>query len=114
MTIRTIRKEDYQRLIPFWKENYFVNELDDYEHFQLFLEKNPGLSFLVKDKEEIVGTILGSYDGRRGYIQKLVIRKDYREKGLGKQLVEKVVKKLREAEALYIPINSEKELVSFY
>lgn len=114
MTIRTITIKDHKQLIPFWEENYFVNELDDYEHFKLFLEKNLSLSFLAEDDEEIVGSVFGSFDGRRGYIQKLVIRKDYRKKGVGKQLLEKVISKLRSTGALYIPISSDEGLISFY
>lgn len=114
MVIRTIAIEDHERLLPFWKENYFANELDEFKPFQLFLEKNPGLSFLAEDHGAIVGTVLGSFDGRRGYIQKLVVRKDVRNKGLGKQLIGKAIQALRMAGALYIPISAEEELTPFY
>lgn len=114
MEIKTITIKDHEQLIPFWKENYFVNELDEYEPFKLFLEKNPNLSFLAEDNGEIVGTVLGSFDGRRGCVQKLVVIKDHRKKGLGKQLIKKVISKLRAVGALYIPINAEEELTSFY
>lgn len=114
MIFRTITIKDHERLIPFWKENYFFNELDEYGPFKLFLEKNAELSLLAEDKGNIVGTVLGSFDGRRGYIQKLVVRKDYRKQGLGKQLIERVIKKLRAVGALYIPINAEEELTYFY
>ncbi|MFZ2024672.1 MAG: GNAT family N-acetyltransferase [Microgenomates group bacterium] len=106
--------EDHARLLPFWKDNYFVNELDAYEPFQLFLKKNPNLSLLMEDNGEIIGSAFGSFDGRRGYIQKLVVRKDYRKQGIGRQLVDKIIEKLRAVGALYIPINPEKCVVPFY
>ena len=114
MTFRTISVKDHERLVPFWKENYFFNELDEYEPFKLFLEKNSDLSLLAEENGATVGTVFGSFDGRRGYIQKLVVRKEYRKQGLGKQLIEKVVTKLRAIGALYIPINAEEALTSFY
>lgn len=114
MLFREITIEDHEKLIPFWKENYFVNEMDNYDRFKLFLDKNPGLSILVEDNGNVVGTALGSFDGRRGYLQKVVVSKELRRKGLGKQLVEEVVKKLHTVGALYIPISCEEELVSFY
>ena len=114
MIIRTITIKDHARLIPFWKENYFFNELDEFGPFKLFLGKNPNLSFLAEDDGNIVGTVLGSFDGRRGYVQKLVVRKDNRKQGLGKQLIEKIITALRKIGALYIPINAEEELTSFY
>ncbi|OGG01403.1 hypothetical protein A2Z33_02590 [Candidatus Gottesmanbacteria bacterium RBG_16_52_11] len=114
MTFRFVTINDHTQLLSFWKENYFVNELDELGPLKSFLEKNLDLSLLAEDKGEVVGTVLGPFDGRRGYIQKLVVRKDYRKQGLGKQLLEKVIKNLRSAGALYIPINVNAELFTFY
>jgi N-acetylglutamate synthase len=114
MQLRIIKFDDYQKLIEFWKRNYFVSEMDNSKHFLLFLEKNPELSVLMEENGEIIGTALGSYDGRRGYLQKVVTNKESRKKGIGKQLVNEVVKRLKEVGALYIPISVEEELIPFY
>lgn len=114
MTFRGIDIQDYEKLIPFWKENYFVNEMDSRERFKLFLEKNPNLSILAEDDGVIVGTALGSFDGRRGYLQKVVVDKKLRKKGLGQQLVKKVIAKLQTLGTIFIPINVEQEFVHFY
>ena len=114
MELKTITIKDYNRLIPFWQENYFVNEHDSKERFGLFLEKNPGLSIFAEEDGRIVGTVLGSYDGRRGYIQKLVVEKSKRRMGIGEQLVRKILELLHDAGVSYIPLTVEKELVSFY
>jgi ribosomal protein S18 acetylase RimI-like enzyme len=114
MEFRDITIKDYEKLVPFWKANYFVREMDEFERFKLFLEKNPKLSMLAKDGEKIVGSVLGSFDGRRGYLQKLVVDKDFRKKGIGQQLVERIIKKLQALEAIYIPIAVEKYNVAFY
>lgn len=114
MNIRTITINDFESLVPFWKENYFLSEMDSKEHFLLFLEKNPNLSVLAEENGEIVGTALGSYDGRRGYLQKVVVHKDFRKHGVGKLLVSEVAKRLRDAGAVFIPISTEEKLISFY
>lgn len=114
MTFREITIADYDNLISFWKTNYFVGEADSKDRLEIFLEKNPNLSLLVEENGVTLGTALGSFDGRRGYIQKVVVDKTYREKGLGKQLVEKVIAKLRTLGATYIPISVEEEFVHFY
>lgn len=106
--------KDYDILIPFWKVNYFVKEMDSFERFKLFLEKNPGLSIIAEDNGNIIGTALGSFDGRRGYIQKVVVRKDFRRKGFGQQLVQKVIEKLQAVGVTYISISIEDNLISFY
>ncbi len=114
MDIRFITRNDYDQLLQLWKNNYFVNELDNYDQFKLFLEKNPRLSFLAKDQGHVIGSVLGSYDGRRGYIQKLVVHKEYRRKGVGQKLMNKVVRALRNAGAMYMPISCEEKLLPFY
>jgi len=114
MKLRTLTFDDHKKLIPFWKENYFVTEMDNISHFQLFLEKNLDLSVLIEDNGEIIGTALGSYDGRRGYIQKVVTSKKHRNQGIGKQVVLEVIKRLKAVGALYIPISVEPELILFY
>ena len=114
MQLRKIEIDDYQELIEFWKKNYFVSEMDSSEHFRIFLEKNPELSVLMEENGKIIGTALGSYDGRRGYLQKIVASKESRNKGIGRQLVSEVVKRLKMAGAFYIPISVEEKLIPFY
>lgn len=114
MNIRTITTDDYANLIPFWKEHYFVTDMDSKDRFQLFLEKNPDVSVLMEDNGVIVGTALGSFDGRRGYIQKVVTAKNARKKGVGKQLVAEVIRRLKALGTLYIPISVEEKNVDFY
>ena len=114
MQLRTIKIDDHQKLIEFWKKNYFVSEMDRSEHFRIFLEKNPELSVLMEENEEIIGSALGSYDGRRGYLQKVVTNKESRNKGIGRRLVSEVVKRLKMVGALYIPISVEEKLIPFY
>lgn len=114
MTIRAISLHDYENLFLFWQENYFVSETDDKEHFALFLQKNHELSVLAEEDGKIIGTALGSYDGRRGYLQKVVTNKNSRNQGIGRELVVEVIKRLKIAGALYIPISVEENLIPFY
>lgn len=114
METRLITLDDHPKLIAFWTENYFVNEMDNLEHLKMFLERNPGLSFVTEDNGKIIGTILGSFDGRRGYMQKLVVDKNYRGQGIGKKLIDLTMKKLLDLGALYIPISCDSKNLPFY
>lgn len=114
MQLRTITLGDFSKLTEFWKDNYFISEMDNLKHFSIFLEKNPGLSVLIEENGEIIGTALGSYDGRRGYLQKVVTSKTLRGKGIGQQMVHEVVKKLKSVGAVYIPISVEEKNIIFY
>lgn len=114
MKIRTVKSDDYQNLISFWKSHYFVNEMDNLERFKLFLKKNPNLSLIADDKGKIVGTALGSFDGRRGYIQKLVVHRDFRKTGIGKALIDEILIRFNKLDILYVPINCDVENIGFY
>lgn len=114
MVIRPITIDDYQKLIEFWERNYLLTPLDEFDRVKLFLEKNPGLSLVAEEDGAIVGTVLGSFDGRRGSLQKLVVSKQIRGKGIGKKLVTEVVKKIENRGALDIRFNTTEELVPFY
>jgi putative acetyltransferase len=114
MTIREITLADYDALIPFWKKNYFINVMDSKDHFELFLEKNPHLSLLAEENGVILGTALGSFDGRRGYIQKVVVDGNQRKKGIGKQLVTRVLENLHNVGAAYVRTNASEENIHFY
>lgn len=58
MLFRSISIKDHKKPIIFWKENYFINELGDFNHLKMFLEKNPGLNPLVEKNGKIVGTFI--------------------------------------------------------
>jgi ribosomal protein S18 acetylase RimI-like enzyme len=88
--------------------------MDNLEHFTLFLQKNPSLSILIEENGKIIGSALGSYDGRRGYLQKVVTSKVLRGKGIGKQMVNEVVVRLRKVGAVYVPISVEEKNITFY
>jgi len=69
---------------------------------------------LRDDDGQIVGTTLGSFDGRKGYIQKVAVNKDYQGKGVGQRLVNETIKKLEDAGALDIRVGCSEDLVAFY
>ena len=61
---------------------------DGYEKIEAYLERNKGHSFAAFDGNELIGCALCGHDGRRGYLQHVMVKKEYREKGIGKKLVD--------------------------
>jgi ribosomal protein S18 acetylase RimI-like enzyme len=51
------------------------------------LERNVGLSNVAIADDRVVGAVLCSHDGRIGYLTHLVVDKEYRRMGIGRQLV---------------------------
>jgi putative acetyltransferase len=63
-----------------------------------FLARNPGLSAVATTARELVGAILCGHDGRRGGIHHLAVAPAYRRRGVGSDLLEYCVSRLREAD----------------
>lgn len=102
MNIRTMTIDDYNKVYDLWRNTPGVglSEADERKKIDAFIQRNPGLCFVYEEGDAIVGTILCGNDGRRGYIHHLVVREDYRGKGLGKKLVQKCLDGLKQIDIL--------------
>jgi len=89
--IQEMSLQDYDEIRALWQESEGIelSEVDSKEDIARFLERNPGLSFVARDKGQLVGVVLCSHDGRRGYIDQLAVRKSHRRQGIGKGLVDR-------------------------
>ncbi len=102
MTIQILEMTyaDYPEAVELWRscEGIGLSDADEPEPMQRFLERNPGLSFVAREEDELVGTVLCGTDGRRGYLYHLAVRADQRRKGIGQELVDRVFNALKERE----------------
>ena len=89
---------DYDDTIELWKNSPGValGQADSKQNIALFIERNPGLDFVARDGNKIVGAVLCGNDGRRGYLYHLAVAKEYRQLGIGKTLTEKVLNALKD------------------
>ena len=89
-SIRQMTREDYDRVIGLWRmsEGVGLSAEDERGPVSIFLERNPGLSFVATVGAEIVGTCLAGHDGRRGYIHHLAVAGPHRGTGIGRALAE--------------------------
>ena len=94
--IKVMDIKNYNEIIELWKNSNGVgmNEYDDSrKSLKKFINRNPKTCFIAENnKNEIIGTIIGGNDGRRGVIYHLVVKSEYRNNGIGKKLLEKVEK----------------------
>ncbi|MEC9488767.1 MAG: GNAT family N-acetyltransferase [Halanaerobium sp.] len=114
-----ITREDLEEVLQFWESTSGLDRLlgDDINSLEVFLEKNPKTSFLIRQEEKIIGTVLGGFDGRRGYIYHLGVDPDHRGNGYGAALLERVVAALAEAGAAKIHLyvyQDNQEAIRFY
>lgn len=90
-TIRSMTIEDHDAALQLWQNTEWIHlsETDARGPMTLFLDRNPGLSLVVHDGDELIGTILCCHDGRRGHLHHLAIEKRYRRQGIGSDLVQR-------------------------
>ncbi len=91
--IQEMAVEDFAAVRKLWldSEGILIADSDSQEGLSRFLERNPGLSFVARDGDEIIGAVLCGHDGRRGYIDQLAVRESHRRQGIGRSLVSRCV-----------------------
>lgn len=99
MEIRIMKIGDYEEVHQLWASTagMGMRSLDDSkEGIEKFLKRNPNSNFVAIKNGKIVGVILSGHDGRRGYIYHTAVSNSYRKNGIGKALVNAVIKSMQE------------------
>jgi len=88
---------DYPLLIELWKHTpgIGISSSDKRNKIRLFLNRNRKTCFVAQENKNIIGTVLCGNDGRRGYIYHLVVKDEYRNKGIASKLVDNCLEGLR-------------------
>jgi putative acetyltransferase len=79
----------YDEVFALWQqcEGVGLSSADSRESIKMYLELNPGMSFVASSSGKPVGVIIAGHDGRRGYIHHLAVHPDFRRNGLARRLV---------------------------
>jgi putative acetyltransferase len=83
---------DYEEVAALWERTEGVGldqDSDCAEKVRLYLERNPGLSFVARLDGKLVGAVLCGHDGRRGYLHHLAVEENCRRAGIGSALVDR-------------------------
>jgi len=91
--IQEMEITDHEAVRALWRQTTELElaDTDSREGLARFLERNPGLSFVARDDDKIIGAVLCGHDGRRGYIDQLVVHEAYRRQGIGRSLVSRCI-----------------------
>ncbi len=81
--------DDYETVHRLWNvaEGMSLGDDDTREGIALYLRRNPSSCFVALDGKEIVGAVLCGHEGRRGILRHLVVKPEYRQRGIGIALV---------------------------
>lgn len=88
VSVREMTIADYDQVLSLMQRTpgVTVRDADSREATERYLGRNPGLSFVAESAGRIRGCVMCGHDGRRGYLQHLIVEPKFRNHGLGRKL----------------------------
>jgi ribosomal protein S18 acetylase RimI-like enzyme len=100
VSIREFRyPDDYSAIRQLWEgmeKGVKMGRSDAPEEIAKKISRDPNLFLIAEHNGEIVGSIIGGYDGRRGLLYHLAVAGSHRQHGVGTQLLEEIESRLRD------------------
>jgi ribosomal protein S18 acetylase RimI-like enzyme len=97
--IREMTPDDYQAVTGLWAEAglpYRPLGRDRPERMRLEMERGTAVFLVAEAGDRLVGVVLGTHDGRRGWINRLAVAPGYRRRGIASSLVSEVERRVGE------------------
>lgn len=98
LKLRAFLPADHEQAMGLWNrcEGIGLSAADSSCAIRQFLEWNPQTCFVAEEDGQVIGTVLGGSDGRRGYLYHLAVDPQQRQRGIGKQLVDACLEAMKE------------------
>ena len=90
--------EDYPAVIALWSQagpGIHVRRSDQPDEILKKLQRDPDLFLLAEADHQVIGSVMGGFDGRRGMIYHLAVAAAWRQQGVGEALMSEVEQRLR-------------------
>ncbi|HEI8866609.1 GNAT family acetyltransferase [Serratia sp. AKBS12] len=95
MEIRVFRQDDFEEVITLWERCDLLRPWNDPEmDIERKLHHDADLFLVAEVGGEVVGSVMGGYDGHRGSAYYLGVHPDYRGRGIANALISRLEKKL--------------------
>jgi ribosomal protein S18 acetylase RimI-like enzyme len=112
--------EDYEQVYTLWSQagpGIHLRRSDEPHEIAKKLQRDADLFLVAEVDHQIVGTVLGGFDGRRGMMYHLAISPPYRKEGIASALVDELEHRLRSRGCIryYLLVTSQnQEAIRFY
>ena len=95
-TLRVMSAADYDAVLELMQNTPGISlrDADSREATERYLERNPGMSSVAEVEGRLVACVMCGHDGRRGYLQHLLVLPEYRRQGIANALVERCLNSL--------------------
>lgn len=116
--IRNYQPSDYPQIKANLEEADMFDEIwDSEENLQGMIKNNPEAILVAEDGEVIGNIFFVPYGSKVGYLFRLAVKKEYRQKGIATQLIEKAIESARRKGFIEIALfadSDKKNLLNFY
>lgn len=118
MNIREFNISDQEAVVALWRSVGLVVAWNDpYKDIQRKLKVDPDLFLVGELSGEIVATVMGGYEGHRGWINYLAVSPHHRRSGHGRRLMASIEERLRQRGCPKINLQvreSNADVIAFY
>ncbi|MBM3153111.1 MAG: GNAT family N-acetyltransferase [Chloroflexi bacterium] len=90
---------DYQAVRSLWASagaGIQLGRSDEPAEIYKKVQRDPDLFLLAEEGDNLVGAVMGGFDGRRGMVYHLAVAESYRRRGVGRMMMAELEKRLRE------------------
>jgi len=90
--------QDYEAVAQLWQRagpGVHLGRSDTPQEIQKKLQRDADLFLVAEVDGQVVGSVIGGFDGRRGLIYHLAVAPEYRQQGLGSALMDEVERRLK-------------------
>ncbi len=89
--------KDFKAMYALWEETglSLLEIKAEKKLAKQIIELSPDTNFVAEKNGQIIGTIFGAFNGRRGWIYHLAVHPYFQNKGLGSKLLSKAEKALK-------------------
>lgn len=119
LIIREYMDDDYLKLIQLWQlvDLTRLETTDSREEVIKWKHFNPKTFLVALDGDNLVASIIGTFDGRRGYVARFGVNPAYQHKGVGKKIAHELLSRFREMgvkKILGFVSETNKNILNFY
>ena len=108
-SLRDGRTEDAAAILDLWKTaDATPSVTDQFDEVQQLLRHAGSFMLLAESEDQIIGTVIGTFDGWRGNVYRLVVHPAFRRRGIARTLVARVDQRLVDRGAKRITALAEK------
>lgn len=94
--IRSFKMDDYSRVRTLWKESGLeMRPGDTRPEIRLKLERDPELFLVAEAEGMVVGSVIGAWDGRRGWVYHLGVLPAFQRHGIATMLLNEVERRMK-------------------